>query len=250
MENLISIENTYFEIKKKFENTLDLESLEVVKSVDAHRNFWKPDKVKILLLAESHVYTSIQEHDTVMQYGRFHELEGCPANYVRLVYCLGYGEEFLARINPNPGTPQYWKIFAACIDENFRYEQEKILKTTTPNFTQRANNKISLLEKLKEKGIWLLDASIVALYNDSIKPSDDVMAQVIQICWKQYISEIIQETNPQKIIIIGKGVSKFLDFELKKLGIPFYVQPQPNSRLSSNEIKKMFERYYELCNNS
>ena len=245
----MSLENTYLEIKKKFENILDLESFNVVNSVDQHRTFWKPDKVRILLLAESHVYTSSAEHDDAMTYSRFPKLQKCPTNYVRLVYCLGYGEDSLIQVKGNSGTPQFWKIFASCVNQNFRSQQEKILKTKTPNFYQRMNNKISLLEKLKEKGIWLVDASIVALYKDSIKPSEDIMEEIIQICWKQHISKIIQETSPQKIIVIGKGVSKFLDAELQKTRMPYYVQPQPNSRLTREELKKSFETYYELCDN-
>jgi hypothetical protein len=243
------LEITYSELKKKFVN-LDFEDYSVVKSVDDHRHYWKPEKVETLLLAESHVFTSKPEHETIMNYSNFHRLENCPDNYVRLVYCLGYGESILARVNKNPGTPQFWKIFASCVNKDFQYEQDKILKTGTPNFKQRLENKIALLEKLKQNGIWLLDASVIALYKDSFKPSEDIMQNIIQTCWKHYISETIQDIQPQKIIVIGKGVSKSLSNELKATGIPIFVQPQPNARLSSNEIKKMFERYYELCINT
>ncbi|MDQ6666242.1 MAG: hypothetical protein M3Z23_17830, partial [Acidobacteriota bacterium] len=42
-----------------------------------------------------------------------------PRGFVRLVYCLGYGESHLldepieAR---NSGTPQFWKIFYSCLN--------------------------------------------------------------------------------------------------------------------------------------
>jgi len=222
--------------------------LGIVKSVNDHRNFWKPNKVKVLLLAESHVYTSITEYDNIMQYDGLAELIGCPTNYVRLVYCLGYGEKDLVKLTANSGTPQFWKIFAACVNQNFYSEVGKILISKTPNFNQRLHNKISLLEKLKEKGIWLVDASIVALYNDTIKPPPKIMTDVLRISWEQHVSKVIHEAKPDKIIVIGKGVSKDLEDELKKTNIHVDVQLQPNARLSKKEIEKTHERYYELCN--
>jgi len=244
----MSLEKAYFDIKTKFENFLEMEPFCIVKSVNDHRNFWKPNKVKILLLAESHVYTSITEYDNIMRYDSIAELIGCPTNYVRLVYCLGYGEKDLVKLTANSGTPQFWKIFVACINQNFYSESEKILLSKTPNFNQRLHNKISLLEKLKEKGIWLVDASIVALYNNNIKPPPKIMTDVLRISWEQHVSKIIRETKPEKIIVIGKGVSKILEDELNKINIPFHVQPQPQARLSKKDIEKTFEKYYEYCN--
>jgi len=244
----MSLEKAYFDIKTKFENFLEIEPFCVVKSVNDHRNFWKPNKVKVLLLAESHVYTTITEYDNIMRYDGLAELIGCPTNYVRLVYCLGYGEKDLVKLTANSGTPQYWKIFAACVNQNFYSEVGKILISKTPNFNQRLHNKISLLEKLKEKGIWLVDASIVALYNDTIKPPPKIMTDVLRISWEQHVSKVIHEAKLDKIIVIGKGVSKDLEDELEKTNIHVDVQPQPNARLSKKELGKTHERYYELCN--
>ncbi len=154
----------------------------------------------------------------------------------------------LVKIPINRGTPHYWKIFVSCVNQNFNSEFGKILISKTPYFNQRLHNKISLLEKLKEKGIWLVDASIVALYNNNIKPSPKIMTGVLRISWEQHVSKVIHETKPDKIIVIGKGVSKDLEDELKKTNIHVYVQPQPNAFLSKKEIGKTHERYYELCN--
>jgi len=244
----MSLEKAYFDIKTKFENILEIEPFCIVKSVNDHRNFWKPNKVRVLLLAESHVYTSITEYNNIMRYDGFPELVKCPENYVKLVYCLGYGENNLVNLRGNSGTWQYWEIFVSCLNQNFYSEKEKILKKITPNFHQRLRNKISILEKLKEKGIWLVDASIVALYNDTIKPTPKIMTDVLRISWEQHVSKVIRETKPKKIVVIGKGVSKDLEDELKKTNIHVDVQPQPNARLPKKEIGKTHERYYELCN--
>jgi len=247
MEN-ISLEKTYLDIKTKFEDVLEIEPFSIVKSVNEHRNFWRPERVKVLLLAESHVFTSTTEHDKFMRYDGFSELIGCPANYVKLVYCLGYGEQNFARLNGNSGTPQFWKIFASCINQDLYAESEKILLSKTPNFYQRLNNKISLLEKLKDKGIWLVDASVVALYNDSIKPSPKITKEIIEISWKQYVSKVIQEVKPEKIIVIGKGVSKILKDKLNQINIPFHVQSQPQGIRSKKDLDETFQKYYEICN--
>ena len=244
----MSLEETYLDIQKKFENILEVEPFSIVKSVDDHRNYWKPDRVKVLLLAESHVFTSTTEHDNLMRYDGFSELIDCPTNYVKLVYCLGYGEQNLVRLNGNSGTPQFWKIFASCINQDLYTESGKIQLSKTPNFYQRLNNKISLLGKLKERGIWLVDASIVALYNDNIKPSPKIMKEIIEISWEQYVSKVIQEIKPEKIIVIGKGVSKILEDKLKKINIPFHVQSQPQGIRSKKNLDETFEKYYEICN--
>ena len=244
----MSIEKAYLNIKTKFENVLELEPFDVVRSVDNHRNFWKPKKVKVMLLAESHVFTSKTEHEHTMRYDGFSELNGCPPNYEKLFYCLGYCEQNLVRLYGNSGTPQFLKIFASCINQDLYAESEKILLSKTPNFYQRLNNKISLLEKLKDKGIWLVDASVVALYNDSIKPSPKITKEIIEISWKQYVSKVIQEVKPEKIIVIGKGVSKILKDKLNQINIPFHVQSQPQGIRSKKDLDETFQKYYEICN--
>ena len=243
----MSLEKAYFNIKTKFENVLELEPFDIVKSVDDHRNFWKPKKVKVLLLAESHVHTSVSKYDNLMRYDDFPELIGCPTNYVKLVYCLGYGERKLVNL-PDRGTPQFWKIFAACINQNFSSESKKILISSTPNFHLRLHNKISLLEKLNDRGIWLVDASIVALYNNADKPFQKVMKEIMEISWEHHVSKVIHEVKPAKIIVIGVGVSNILEDKLNKINIPFHVQPQPQGIRTKKGQEETFQKYYELCN--
>jgi hypothetical protein len=88
------------------------EPFSVVSAVDEHRRHWKPRQVKTLL-AESHVYT---ESGLMLNYDEFPALKNLPKNYVRLVYCLGYGEGKLVEgtISGNRGTPQFWKILSKC----------------------------------------------------------------------------------------------------------------------------------------
>jgi len=244
----MTLKDAYDTIEIKYKNIMELEPFQIIKSVDEHRNFWKPTKVKTILLAESHVHTNETEHAHTIEYDNFSELKKCPRNFVKLVYCLGYGEKRFTEIKKNSGTPQFWKIFVACTYKNFNSEFNKILVSKTPNFDDRIQNKIKILEKLKENGIWLLDASIVALYNNNKKPSQKIMKEIIEISWKKYVSEIINETKPGNIIVIGKGVSKILKDKLTCLNIRFNDQPQPQARLSKKEIENTYLKYYELCN--
>ena len=245
----MSLEKAYSKIKESMGNRLEFESFKVVKSVDEHRNFWKPDKVKVLLLAESHVFTRDSEHDNAMKYHKFQELKECPTGYVKLVYCLGYGEKNIANVPINRGTPQFWNIFVSCLNQNIDSERKKILLSQTPEFFQRIQNKILVLEELKERGVWLVDASIVALYNDAKKPDSDIMEKIIKISWKDHVSKIIQDTNPEKIIVIGKGVHNILEMELRQTNIPIHVQSQPQGIRTREGFTESFKKYYALCNN-
>jgi hypothetical protein len=169
-----TLTNTYRLIQRTLPNAR-IDSLEVARHVETYRQYWKPRKINIVLLAESHVYTD--EEDSRIRLDKSimsNLLPDYPLDFVRFVYCLGYGEnELLTRKKAgwkNTGTPQYWKIFSACIaeDEN-NLKFHKILRTATRPFFVRLHNKVKTLQKLKNKGIWLLDASIVGLYGSGKK---------------------------------------------------------------------------------
>lgn len=68
---------------------LTFESYEVVKLVNDYRLYWKPRRVKTILLAESHVYT----HDAETENRHWLNLPGYPDRYVRFVYNLSYGQQ-------------------------------------------------------------------------------------------------------------------------------------------------------------
>ena len=101
----------------------ELESMQVVECVHKYREYWKPRKIKVVLLAESHAYTSESnfKYKISKKYYENLALAQYPENYVRFVYCIGYGENQILdnkKTNndlKNPGTPQYWKLFFSCI---------------------------------------------------------------------------------------------------------------------------------------
>jgi len=251
-----SIERTYEAIEKCLPHTTLIDSLEVVRQVEQYRQFWKPEEIKVALLAESHVHTAQQDYETKCNKSILSQIiPNYPLHFVRFVYCLGYGENELldASINSNKGTWQYWKIFSSCVAEN---EHDlgfpRILKKGIPSLFQRLRNKVNVLQKMKESGIWLLDASIVGLYRSGVK-SSSLKNRIIKICWQNHLVNIISNSKPQRIIIIGKRVEQILRSRLVELGFsPSQITtiPQPQARLSSEERLENFRRYQRICSMS
>ena len=94
------LENAYFTIKRLLPKPNLIDSLNVVKTVEEYRQFWKPKTVKVILLAESHVFTTQDEYNLKLNEYWIQKLLGSesmdyPRNFVRFVYCLGYGEKRL-----------------------------------------------------------------------------------------------------------------------------------------------------------
>ena len=211
----------------------------VVKTVEEYRYFWKPKEVKVLLWGESYVATNNKDYKIKLKKEILKRIDGeidwdkYPSNYVKFVYCLGYGENELLEIeiqHNKMGTPQYWKIFASSIKE----KQDKILKTKVKECDERLKNKIKILKKMKEEGIWLLDRSIVAIYKGKEKRlPHNITQKIIEITWKNYLKNIVESIKPKGVIFIGKSGCEFLKDELKKLlgdKIKLYNIKQPQAR--------------------
>jgi hypothetical protein len=227
------------------------EPIEVLRRAEEHRAFWRPDPVRIVLLAESHVYTARSELERRIILDDLIQ-GGVPCGFVRLVYCLGYGEEVALDRNitvpRNSGTPQFWKIFYSCVNPvNTNADFAPIQVSRTPCFAERIRNKLALLERLKELGVWLVDASLAALYLPGhAKPSPRLVADCIQTCWRAYIERLLVAARPLRIVCIGRGVERALDGRLSGLGVPVTVVPQPNARLASTEHLAVLQRYHEI----
>ena len=251
-----SIERTYKIVQESIPHNVQIDSIEVVKEVEQYRLFWKPDKVNIVLLSESHVYTDEEDYrielrKSILSRIAFINSHKYPTKFVRFIYCLGYGEdELLNRVRTyrrNTGTPQFWKIFSSCVAENEEdLGFDKILKIGNPSLQSRLYNKIGVLNKMKEKGVWLLDASIVGLYGSG-KRDHTVNERIIQVCWKNHIRNTVAEANPKHVIIIGKGVSKIIRSSLAKLGRSSSVIPLPQARGSSEWQLENYRNYQRIC---
>ena len=245
--------NNLLKTYKTLESTLgpnSIESFEIVNTVHDYRLFWKPKKVKTVLLAESHVYTSNSDYGSYLN-PSYLKLPRYPNKYVRFVYCLGHGENAILNLNipKNSGTPDYWKIFYSCCNKiNSTEDCKPILMKT--EFDIRIKNKIQLLNSLKDRGIWLLDASIIALYiPNKPKPSYKTIDKCINICWDLLIEDILVKEKPRNLICIGKTVEKVLNGKLNKMfGHNLTVLPQPSTFLKSENRLEVLQSYFGLCN--
>jgi hypothetical protein len=225
------------------------ESVDILRRAEEHRNFWRPERVKVVLLAESHVYTRPEELARTISLPASAPV-GLPRGFVRLVYCLGYGENRLlnrAIESPqNTGTPQFWKVFYSCANPiACNGDFAPILGSTPPE--ERVANKISLLKTLRERGVWLLDTSLAALYLPGRPKTDPgIMQSCLQIGWDCHVRSVVEAADPSHIVCIGKGVAGALGKRLADIGRSVTVVPQPNARLSSAEHREAFRTYYRV----
>lgn len=232
----------------------EIEPVEVFRIADQYRRFWRPEKVRTILLAESHVHTSGEEATlTITLPANITSL--APRSFVRLVYCLGYGENELVYkpiIDPkNSGTWQFWQVFYSCLKQVTCNEDfAAIQKARTPDLHQRIQNKLGLLEQLKQAGVWLVDGSLAALYLPGRgKPQPVIRQQALEKSWDYYVGEQIIEAKPEHIICIGNGVRNSLKSRLTEATSSCRITTvkQPNARMSACERFQNFKTYFEIC---
>lgn len=228
------------------------EPLEVLARAEEHRSYWKPERARVVLLAESHVYTEASElaSDLRPVAGGPSDL---PRGFVRLVYAIGYGEnESLTRpidSPPNKGTPQFWKIFQNCV----RHPRERpnhalVQRTGNPDVRNRIDAKLRVLSQLRDRGVWLVDASIAALYLPGRpKPAARLRESVLQASWDSFTSGVVEAAEPEAVLCIGVGVMRALESRLNRLGIPWSGVHQPQAHLSADEHDRILSTYAEVC---
>jgi hypothetical protein len=225
------------------------ESVAVLRRAEEHRRYWRPARVKVVLLAESHVYTTLEELARTISLPASAPAD-LPRGFVRLVYCLGYGENRLLNRSiespANSGTPQFWKIFYSCVNPvATNSDFASIQATTSP--AQRISNKILLLKTLQERGVWLLDASLAALYLPG-RPKIDprILEACLQVGWDHHVRGLVEAAAPSNVVCIGKGVARALRNRLADIGVAVTVVPQPNARLSAAEHHESFLAYFRV----
>jgi hypothetical protein len=229
----------------------EVEPFEALERAEAHRAFWRPADVRVVLLAESHVFTSAADLERCIV-----RLPGGPAGiptgFVRLVYCLGYGENDILdrRISepPNTGTPQFWRIFASCVGGPPRpADFRATLGSSIPGHV-RVANKLALLRRLRDAGMWLLDASPAALYSPAgAKPSSRIIDQAIDIGYELHVRHAVEAAAPSEIVCVGRGVGDVLATRLRRVGASITVVPQPNARLTTRAHNAAWATYWEVA---
>lgn len=197
-----------------------IEPFEVVERVHQYRMYWKPETVKTLLLAESHVFTSAE---SFAQRHIFDGLADYPEEYVRFVYCLSYGDSG-SMLDPlpgrNSGTPQFWKLFSETVTGDFGV-------TNNPDRADKRAQKIALLHEMQKKGVWLMDCSITGVYvPNGQAPSSKEYSRILKTSFDTYCLPIIETEKPQRIIVIGKRVYNLLKADYSSsLNLDWVYQP-------------------------
>jgi hypothetical protein len=221
-----------------------MESAEVLAAVAAHRAYWRPAEVRLLILSESHVWTREAEIAARVPLEVFGHA-AAPAAFARLVYCLGYGERDLVqgRAHPNWGSPQFWKLLAAGLDPALG---ARVVERTEPDLLTRIAAKLRVLEELKARGVWLFDACPVALYAASQpKPRMAVLAQAMELAWPAYTREAIRTAAPRAVMIVGKMVHDGIGGRIRAMlgpNVPVQWMYQPQARRPAAEHQAGIER--------
>ncbi len=175
------------------------ESHACLQAVEHWRTLWRPESIRILLVAESHVAERPGDADVSVQH------DAWSGNYCRLIYCLGYGENAICSHGPieNRGTSQYWEIFrrAAGVEES------------APRGPSRLGWKVRILERMRENGIWLVDASIVAIAAPGgIRRFEGALGNwVVRESWDRFVWPSVQDERAEQVWVIGKGVGRALE---------------------------------------
>lgn len=196
---------------------LSAEAVEAAILAERHRWFWRPKNPKLLLVAESHVFTSDEDlairidNEMLRDFSRPGAVPP-PHGYVRLVYCLGYGEPEILRNAPdghnNSGTQNYWDIFGRITG---RLPQP--LQDNGHGLDQRLRWKLETLRHLCRHGIWLLDAAVHAIclgYGNRRPP--DIQRLLHQQWWARYGRHVVAGCEGAKTWVIGKTVYDCLQF--------------------------------------
>jgi hypothetical protein len=184
-----------------------LEPPGVAIAVEAWRQAWRPERLRLLLLAESHMAGSAAELAAPLL-----PAPGWPMRpgFVRHLYCPAYGEPSLAPgVERNAGTPQYWRLLAAAEGS------AAPTRAAFPATAARLAAKRALLERLRRRGVWLTDASLVAVAGPGgARVSPAAYAAALRESWRLHHGATLPGLDPGFVVVIGLAVARMLRAEL------------------------------------
>lgn len=237
----MSLHETYYECRE-----LILDSPEVVEEVEKYRQDLKPKKVRIVLLAESHVHTTEKEFSKFLKKDYLHN-DGTRCKYVRFVYCLGSSESKILE-KPEPAVRrrgQFWRILYSCFHRINATSDFALFDGGSDE--ERLEQKIKLLGELKSNGIWLVDASIVGINVLNKKTRIVVMKK----CWQGYVGQTLKGLKElEKVVVIGETVNQALSEDLKSLGVEVNKVPQPQAHIPGGYLPHYRKIFYTCQSHS
>lgn len=135
------------------------------------------------------------------------EAQLAPQDFVRLVYCLGYGQSSLlsrVTVQKNPGTWQFWNIFGRLAGTG---KQPPAGKKTPEALQQLLSWKVNTLLTLQAKGIWLLDSSLHAIYSPKgVRLLPTIASELHKEWWTSYGRWVVESYPEAHVWAIGKGI--------------------------------------------
>ena len=238
----VLLKECYEGVRRLFPS-FEVDKFDIANEVSRLRETWKPETTKVVLLAESHANTSDKDFEN-----RWHVPNAdYHGNFVRFVYCLANGEKKLAPgVTRNVGTSQFMKIFFSCLNPVSSNRDFTPILHSTP-FVKRIANKLVLLSKMKEAGIWLVDASIIAINN---LEDTKTRKSILRYCWNHYTGPLIKSlgTGVKHIIVIGRQFpGEVLRNEIDSLGIKWTLVPQPQAHIPAPGYFPYYKTFYEIC---
>lgn len=184
---------------------------EAALAVEAWRQAFRPARVRLLLLAESHMAMTAAELacPLVLPPGLDWPIPAGFARpcFARHVYCPAYGESALAPTLPsgNAGTPQYWRLLAALEGS------AAPTRAAWPGLGARLAAKAALLRRLQARGIWLTDASLVAVAGPGgRRAAPPLHAAAIRESWRLHHGAALPALAPDHVLVIGRAVAAVL----------------------------------------
>lgn len=223
------------------------ECFEAALVVEQLRSLWRPDRVRIVLLAESHVWTSREEAAS-----RVLHPDGDVTGFARFIYCLGGGEPTLVTpaVFPNHGATQNWKLLHDTV-RGPNQSHAGVMKGGEINAAKRIENKLELLDAVRQAGIWLVDASISALYRAGNRlAAGGVYDGLLHDCWTSYVGGIICASAPRRVVVIGKQVDVAIGTMLRHdlgAGVDVKVVHQPNARMTTVQLARYRQQIFDIC---
>jgi hypothetical protein len=218
------------------------ESPDYLAAVSAWRNAWRPSRVRAVLLAESHV-AEHQGDIGIRVQTNLTGVTGLPTQYVRLVYCLGYGESDICSRSPikNSGTVQYWDILGQVARRGNQPRK------STSAARERLHWKVTVLRELQERGIWLQDASPLGLYLGSgVRVNPRLQGELLRDAYARWVWPSVRDDGPEKVWVIGSGVLSTLT------GLPgvdrarMIIQPQGDRNQPGRHLEGLLRMAQDL----
>ena len=220
------------------------------------RQAWRPGRVRVLMLAESHIATSAADLAWRVALPPDLDWPG-PRRFVRHVYCASYGEPELLEgppgagddaARPRGGTPQYWRLMAAAEGADCPAWPAAARNGTEAG--ARLAAKAALLHRLRARGIWLTDASLAALAVPSVRRHGDAALDALALreSWRRYHGELLPALEPAHVAVIGLGVARVLAAELDR-AFPgrWTALRQPNGARAFRHIHEMWTTLASIC---